>query len=79
MNTTSTKTNNERLRELVAQTGLSQPVSLTIFNRGLGPAAYREDGWKALLANPETTRFQALKDELLVHAEKAFANIKKKT
>lgn len=71
------KTNNERLRELVQDAGLTQPVALTIFNRGLGPAAYSESSWKAFFSNPETTRFRPFSDELLEHAEKVFGRLKK--
>ena len=71
------KTNNERLRELVEGTGLSQPVALTIFNRGLGPAAYSVDTWKAFLVSPESKKFRPLKDELLAHAEKVFVKLQK--
>lgn len=77
MNTT-TKTNNERLRELVDSTGLSQVVALTLFNRGLGPAAYSESSWKAFFASPETTHFRPLKDDLLAHAEQVFEKLQKK-
>jgi hypothetical protein len=69
-------TNNERLRQLITEAGLTQAVALTIFNRGLGPAAYSESTWKAFLADPETTRFRPLKDELLAHAEVQFAKLK---
>ncbi len=75
MNTKLQQTTNERLRELIESTGLTQAVALTIFNRGLGPAAYSESSWKAFFANPETTRFRPFKQELLDHAEKAFAKI----
>lgn len=74
---TEAKTNNERLRELVAEAGFTQPVALTIFNRGLGPAAYSESAWKAFFSNPDTTRYRAFSDELLAHAEKVFAKAKK--
>ena len=67
------KSNNQRLRELIEGAGVSQAIALTIFNRGLGAAAYSGDSWKAFLSNPETTRFRALKDELLAHAENVFA------
>ncbi len=74
---TSKKTNNERLRELVQETGLTQAVALTLFNRGLGPAAYSESAWKAFFSSPDTTRFRPFSDDLLAHAEKVFAKIKK--
>lgn len=77
MNTNTEQTTNERLRELVESTGLTQAVALTIFNRGLGPAAYSESSWKAFFASPETTRFRSLKQELLDHAEKVFSKVGK--
>jgi hypothetical protein len=73
--TMTENTNNERLRVLVEATGLSQHVALTIFNRGLGPAAYSLDTWKAYLVNPDSKKFRPLKDELLQHAEKAFGKL----
>lgn len=79
MNTTTEKTtNNERLRELVDASGLTQVVALTVFNRGLGPAAYSESAFKAFLAKPESPRFRPLKDDLLEHAEKQFAKVAKR-
>jgi hypothetical protein len=71
-------TNNERLRELVEASGLTQAVSLTIFNRGLGTGAYSESAWKAYLSSPETTRFRRIGDDMLAHAEKQFAKISKR-
>lgn len=76
MNTTK-NANNKRLRELVQEAGLPQAVALTIFNRGLGPAAYSESSWKAFFSSPETTRFRPFSDELLAHAEKVFGKMKK--
>jgi hypothetical protein len=75
---TSAKSNNERLRELVEASGLTQAVALTVFNRGLGPAAYSESSWKAFFASPDTTRFRPLKDDLLAHAEREFAKLQRK-
>lgn len=65
--------NNDRLRELIAEAGVTQPVALTIFNRGLGPAAYSMDTFKAFLVRSDSEKFRKLKDELLEHAEKQFA------
>ena len=73
----NTETNNQRLRELVEASGLTQPVALTVFNRGMGARPYSESAWKAFLSSPETTRFRALSDELLAHAERQFAKLKK--
>ena len=66
------KTNNEKLKELVTASGLSQPAALAIFNLGLGPAAYSINTWKAFLASPSSRKFRLLKDDLLAHAEKNF-------
>jgi hypothetical protein len=72
---TNQSTNNERLRELVESSKLTQAVALTIFNRGLGTGAYSESAWKAYLSSPETTRFRRLSDDMLAHAEKQFSKI----
>lgn len=71
------KTNNDRLRELVDGTGLTQAVALTIFNRGLGPAGYSIDSWRAFFVDSGKARFRPLRDELLQHAEKAFGKLQK--
>jgi len=76
---TSNLSNNEKLRKLVEASGLTQAVALTVFNRGLGPAAYSESTWKAFFVKPESPRFRPLKDELLVHAEKEFAKLAKRS
>jgi hypothetical protein len=72
-----TKTNNERLRELIALSGLTQPMALTVFNRGLGVAGYSMDAWKAFLVKPESKKFRPLKNDLLAHAEKSFSKLVK--
>lgn len=66
------KTNNDRLRELVDASGLSQPAALAVFNLGLGPAAYSINTFKAFLVRQDSPKFRPLKDELLAHAEKNF-------
>jgi hypothetical protein len=72
------KTNNERLRELVHESGLTQPVALTIFNRGFGIRGLKESTWKGYFCDPSTTRFRPFGDDLLAHAEKVFAELQKK-
>lgn len=74
---TADKSNNERLRELVEGAGLTQAVALTLFNRGLGPAAYSESTWKAFFSSPDTTRFRPLSDALLLHAQEIFGGMQK--
>jgi hypothetical protein len=74
MNTKRT-TNNARLRALVEASGLTQAAALNVFNRGMGARPYSASAWKAFLSNPETTRFRALSDELLEHAEKQFSKL----
>lgn len=76
MNPVKTK-NNGRLRELIEASGVSQPVALTIFNRGLGVAGYSLNTWKAFLVSPDSKKFRPLKDDLLAHAEKSFAKYSK--
>ena len=66
------KTNNDRLRELVEASGLSQPAALAVFNLGLGPAAYSINTFKAFLVRADSSKFRPLKDELLAHAERNF-------
>ena len=68
---------NEQLRQLVERAGLTQAVALTIFNRGLGPAAYTFDTWRGFFVKPESSRFRPLKPELLEHAQKTIGQLKK--
>lgn len=65
-------TTNMRLRQLVEESGLSQPAALAVFNHGLGVAGYSLTTWKAYLASPTSKKFRPLKPELLAHAEKNF-------
>jgi hypothetical protein len=64
--------NNDRLRALIDKAGVTQAIALTIFNRGLGAAAYSMDTFKAFLVRADSAKFRPLKDELLAHAEKQF-------
>lgn len=76
MNTRS-KSNNERLRELVEGACLVQSVALTLFNRGLGVRGLKESTWKGYFCDPSTTRFRRFNDDLLAHAEKVFGSMQK--
>ncbi len=64
--------NNERLRQLVKEAGLSQPAALLLFNRGIRVRPVSESAWKSYFCKPETTRYRTFSDELLEHAEKVF-------
>ena len=68
-------TNNERLRQLVEESGLSQPKALELFNKGL-VKPYSLSAWKAYLGNPESARWRPFDSALLKHAEKRFAKQK---
>lgn len=70
------KSNNERLRELIENTGLPQPAALTLFNRGL-IKPYSISAWKAFLSDPDAKRWRRLDDNLLKHAEKALSGLAK--
>lgn len=65
--------NNVRLRELVALSGLSSAVALTIFNRGLGANACTSSTWSAYLSDSGSPHYRELDAELLSHAETQFA------
>lgn len=73
----NTKTNNERLIELVAGTGLSKVAALTLFNRGFGIRGLKESTWKGYFCDPSTTRFRGFHDDLMAHAEKVFGPMQK--
>lgn len=67
--------NNHRLRDLVAASGLSTVVAMTVFNRGLGAAGCTETQWKGFLADAGSARFVPLSDDWLAHAVEQFARI----
>lgn len=77
MNTTAT-TNNEKLRQLVEASGLTQKEALALFNAPLGPAGYSLDYWKGFFCDPASKRYKPLRDDLLTHAEKVFGKIQKR-
>lgn len=77
MNTTKT-TNNEKLRQLVEASGLTQKEALALFNAPLGPAGYSLEYWKGFFCDPASKRYKPLRDDLLTHAEKVFSKIKKR-
>lgn len=78
MNTTATTTNNEKLRQLVKASGLTQKEALALFNAPLGPAGYSIDYWKGFFCDPASKRYKPLRDDLLTHAEKVFGKIQKR-
>lgn len=64
--------NNDRLRILIEDAGLTQLGALAIFNRGL-IKPYSESAWKAFLADRGAARWRRFDDALLIHAEKVLA------
>ncbi len=66
---------NERLRELVAAVGLSQPDALAVFNRSIGVRPISLSTWKGYFCAPGTQRFRSFSQDLLVHAERVFGNL----
>ena len=66
--------NNARLRELINSKRLSLAVALTIFNRGR-TAPVTESTLKSWLADPGESRWSAVQDDDLQHAEVAFFEI----
>ena len=77
INLPATLSNNEILRALVKGAQLTQPVALTLFNRGLGVRAIKESTWKGYFCDPAKTRFRPFSDDLLGHAKKAFEPLQK--
>lgn len=69
---TKKQSNNERLTQLVALTGLTRAKALERFNQGLGVGGYSYEYWKGFFCDPATRRFKPLSDELLAHAENVF-------
>jgi hypothetical protein len=76
---TKNKTNNERLRELVDESGLSQPEALKIFNIPFGARGYSFDAFISFLVNPDSTKFRRVDDDLIAHAEKSFSKYAQKS
>jgi hypothetical protein len=70
--TTKQPTTNERLRDLIEKSGLTQKAALDLFNVGL-IKPYSISVWKAYLSDPTAVRFRPLDERLLDHAEKAFS------
>jgi hypothetical protein len=75
---TPIKTNNQRLRELVENAGLTQSAALAIFNLELGPRGLSENSWRAFFCAQGTSRFREFKDSFLTHAEKVLAPLSQK-
>ena len=65
--------NNLRLKALIAESGLTQPEALELFNTGM-VKKYSLSIWKAYLGDPASMRWRRLGDDLLKHAEKMIGN-----
>lgn len=75
--TNAPKSNNARLKELVAGAGLTQADALDIFNQGFGIRGIKMSTWKGYFCNPDSTRYRSISDDLITHAEKVFAPLLK--
>ena len=67
---TRTRTNNERLRDLVALLGITQAAALKRFNVGFGIKPMSMNAWKSYFVDPSSDRHRHFGDVLLAHAEK---------
>lgn len=72
-----TQSNNEKLRELIDATGLTQVEALALFNAGLDVAGYSIETWRAYFCNPTTARYRPFPEKLLARAERIFGKIKR--
>ena len=60
---------NERLRELVEASGLTQAQALEKFNEDIGLRPIAMSTWKGYFVNPDSTRWRGFAPILLGHAE----------
>jgi hypothetical protein len=74
---TKTITNNQRLRDLVANAGLTQLEAHALFNAGLDGFGYSFQYWKGFFSDPSTKRYKPFKDDQLTRAEKIFGKLAK--
>lgn len=77
MNTKNTS-NNERLRELVADAGLTQLEAHALFNAGLDGFGYSFQYWKGFFCDPGAKRYQVFKDDQLARAERIFGKLSRR-
>lgn len=68
--------NNERLRQLIEASGLSQLEALALFNRGQ-VKQISLSSWRSWLAAPDSARRRNLSDAYLHHAERLFSRMSK--
>lgn len=66
--------NNERLRQLIEASNLTQVSALAMFNEGLGVRGLKESTWKGYFCDPSTRRFRGFANNLLEHAEEVFCS-----
>ncbi len=66
-------TSNDRLRELVQASGLTQVAALALYNKGLNALAKCSDhSWKSYFSEVTSKRWRHVKPEVLERAEKVF-------
>lgn len=74
---TSANSNNDNLRQLVHDAGLTQPAALELLNRHLKYRPVSDSAWKSYFCTPGTTRYRRFSDDLLVLANNVFGPLKK--
>jgi hypothetical protein len=69
---------NERLRELVDASGMTQAEALAKFNEGMGLRPIALSTWKGYFVNAESTRWRGFDPGLLAHAERVLKKRRKR-
>lgn len=64
--------NNERLKVLVAEAGLTQVAALALFNKDIKVWPLAESTWKGYFCARDSKRYRGFGHELLAHAEEVF-------
>jgi len=64
---------NERLRELVEASGLTQAQALAKFNEAMGLRPIALSTWKGYFVTPQSSRWRTFSAAFLAHAARVFA------
>lgn len=64
--------NNERLKVLIAEAGLTQVAALALFNKDIKVRPLAESTWKGYFCAHDSKRYRGFGQDLLAHAEEVF-------